>query len=227
MKHRKNFKLNYAIIGLGRFGSALAKELARSGAEIMVLDKDEEKVREMRELTENAFVVNGYDKRALSETGVQDCDVAVVCIGEKIDTSILMTLNLVELGVPKVIAKAASEEHGKILEKLGADVVFPERDMAVRLAHRLESAHTLDYIQLSEKVNITKMSLPDSAVDKTVQQVNLRGRFGLNIIAIERADRVVEYVRPDHTFRTGDILYLAGTREDFNRLAEWIESTGK
>ena len=83
MKHRKNFKLNYAIIGLGRFGAALAKELARSGAEIMVLDKDEEKVREMRELTENAFVVNGYDKRALSETGVQDCDVAVVCMVKK------------------------------------------------------------------------------------------------------------------------------------------------
>ena len=126
----KKDKQIYAIIGLGRFGYALAMELASSDAELLVLDKNEEKIREIREITDNALVVNGYDKKTLAETGVQNCDVAVVCIGEQMDISILMTLNLVSLGIPKVIAKATSSEHGEILAKLGAEVVYPERDMA-------------------------------------------------------------------------------------------------
>ena len=180
----KKDKQIYAIIGLGRFGYALAMELASSDAELLVLDKNEEKIREIREITDNALVVNGYDKKTLAETGVQNCDVAVVCIGEQMDISILMTLNLVSLGIPKVIAKATSLEHGEILAKLGAEVVYPERDMAIRLAHRLETAKMLDYIQLSSKVNISKLIVPDKMVGQTVQSVNLRGRFELNIIAI-------------------------------------------
>ena len=115
----------YGIVGLGRFGHALAMELAASGADLLVLDRDEEKVREIREYTENAYVVKSLDKKSLAETGIQNCDVAVVCIGEQMDTSILTTLNLVSLGVPTVISKATSVEHGEILEKLGAGVVYP------------------------------------------------------------------------------------------------------
>ena len=131
----KKEKNTYGIVGLGRFGYALAMELAASDADILVLDKDEEKVREMREYTESAYVMKTLDKKSLAETGIQNCDVAVVCIGEHMDTSILTTLNLVSLGIPVVIAKATSLEHGQILEKLGAEVVYPEHDMAVRLAH--------------------------------------------------------------------------------------------
>ena len=138
----------YGIIGLGRFGSALARELAESGADLIVLDQDEEKVREMRDLTENAFVVKNLDKKTLLETGIQNSSVAVVCIGEALDTSILATLNLVSFGIHTVISKATSAEHGEILEKLGADVVYPERDMAIRIAQRLENARTLDFVQL-------------------------------------------------------------------------------
>ena len=138
MFHRsKNDKMSYGIVGIGRFGSALATELAAAGADIVVIDSDEDKVREMRELTENAYVVANLEKKTLTETGIQNCDVAVVCIGERMDTSILTTLHLVSLGIPKVIAKASSAEHGVILEKLGAEVVYPERDMAIRLANRL------------------------------------------------------------------------------------------
>ena len=115
----KKDKPIYGIVGLGRFGTALALELAESGAELLVLDKNEEKVREMREITENAVVIHSLDKKSLAETGIQNCDVAVVCIGEQIDTSILTTLHLVALGIPTVIAKATSAEHGEILAKLG------------------------------------------------------------------------------------------------------------
>lgn len=219
-KKEKNI---YGIIGLGRFGYALAMELAASGADLMVLDSNEEKVRELREYTENAFVVSGLDKKTLEETGIQNCDVAVVCIGEHMDTSILTTLNLVSLGVPKVIAKAASTEHGEILEKLGAEVVYPERDMAIRLANRLEASRMLDFIQLSEKLNISKLLVPASAVEKTVLEVNLRGEFGINIIAIENTDALIDTIRPEYRFRKGDILFVSGSRDNLDRLSQWTD----
>ena len=203
----------FGIIGLGRFGSALAIELASAGTDLLVIDRDEEKVRELRDYTENAYVVKNLDKKALTETGVQNCDVAVVCIGEHMDTSILTTLNLVSLGIPTVIAKATSIEHGEILEKLGAEVVYPERDMAIRLAHRLEASKMLDYIQLSEKLNISKLIIPDRIVGKTVLSVNLRGEFGINIIAIENNGNLIETINPD----------ISGSKDSLDRLSAWTE----
>lgn len=219
----KKEKNTYGIVGLGRFGYALAMELAASDADILVLDKDEEKVREMREYTESAYVMKTLDKKSLAETGIQNCDVAVVCIGEHMDTSILTTLNLVSLGIPIVIAKATSLEHGQILEKLGAEVVYPEHDMAVRLAHRLETSKMLDFVQLSEQVNISKFLIPDKIAGKTVLEVDLRGKFGLNIIAIENSGTVIDTVSPDYEFRKGDILFVAGSNAGLNRLSEWAE----
>ena len=166
-------KMTYGIVGLGRFGFALANELAASGAELIVLDRNEDKVSEMREVTENAYVVKCLDKKTLEESGIQNCDVAVVCIGEQMDTSILTTLNLVSLGIPKVLAKATSIEHGIILEKLGAEVVYPERDMAIRLATRLETAKELDIIQLSEQINISKMQVPEQLHNKRLAALDL------------------------------------------------------
>ncbi len=216
----KKEKNMYGIIGLGRFGYALAMELAASGAELIALDRDEEKVRELREYTENAFVVKSLDKKTLLATGIQNCDIAVICIGEHLDTSILTTLNLVSIGVPHVIAKATSTEHGEILEKLGAEVVYPERDIAIRLAHRLEVSRVLDYIQLSEKLNISKLIVPESIIGKSVQEVNLRGRFGANIVAIENSGNVEETILPGYTFQAGDILFVAGSKDSLNRLGE-------
>ena len=182
-KKSKSDSKSYGIIGLGRFGSALAVELAKSGAEPLVIDGNEEKVREMREYTENAFVVSSFDKKTLSETGIQNCDVVVVCIGEKMDTSILTTLNVVSLGVPTVISKAASAEQGEILKKLGAEVVYPERDMAVRLAHKLETPNMLDFVQLSRKLNLLKLEVPRKIVGMTIMSADMRGRFGVNMNA--------------------------------------------
>ncbi len=221
-KAKKNDN-TYAVIGLGRFGYALTLELAAAGAELVVLDRDEEKIREIREYTENAFVVKNLEKKTLEETGVQNCDVAILCIGEHIDTSILTTLNLVELGIKNVIAKAKSYEHGKILEKLGAEVVYPERDMAIRLAHRLEASKVLDYIQLSEKLNISKLIVPNALIGKNVIEANLRQNFGVNIIAIENAGVVIDTVTPSYTFKEGDILFVSGSRDSLNKLSEITE----
>lgn len=219
-KHEKN---TFGIIGLGRFGMALASDLANTGEEIVVLDKSEEKVRTMREYTENAYVVPSLDKKTLSETGIHNCDVVVVCIGEQLDTSILTTLNLVSMGVKKVIAKANSIEHGEILQKLGAEIVFPEQDMALRLSSMLKSANVIDFVQLSEKINISKLNAPACIVGKTVIDVNFRGKFNLNIVAIENNGEVIEIVASDYTFKKDDILYLAGSRDGLSKLLDWFE----
>lgn len=220
-KNKKKEKLIYGIIGLGRFGTALASELAVSGADMIIIDKDEERVDFAKELTENAYIVKNLEKKTLTEVGMQNCDVVALCIGEQIDVSILTTLNLISMGIPKVIAKASSAEHGDILERLGAEVVYPERDMALRLAHRLETSQSLDFIQLSEKLNISKFVLPEQAIGKTVIEVNFRGKLGLNIIAIENNNEINESVRPDYVFQNGDILYLSGSKTGFARLSDW------
>lgn len=221
-KQKKDSR-TYGIIGLGRFGYALASELAEAGAELLVIDRDEEKVRELRDVTENAYVVKNLDKKSLLETGIKNCDVAVVCIGEQMGTSILTTLHLVSIGVPTVIAKANSVEHGEILERLGAEVVYPERDMAVRLALRLESSRILDFVQLSKKINITKVAVPDSMVGQSIKSLNLRSKLGVNIIAIENKESVMEDVRPEYELRQNDILYISGSEEGMLHLTDWIE----
>lgn len=222
-KKKKSAKLIYGIIGLGRFGTALATELFAAGADMIIIDKDEERVDFAKELTQNAYIVKNLEKKTLNDVGLHNCDIVIICIGEQIDISILTTLHLISLGVPKVIAKASSEDHGDILEKLGAEVVYPERDMALRLAHRLETSQSLDFIQLSEKLNISKFIVPEKAEGKTVVEVNFRGKFGLNIIAIENGDTVNESVRPDYTFKSGDILYLSGSKAGFAKLSEWAK----
>ena len=218
---RKKNTTAYGIVGLGRFGEALARELAKSGAELLVIDRDEERVREMRELTENALVVNTLDKKTLAETGIQNCDIAIVCIGEHMESSILTTLNLVSLGIPSVISKATSPEHGEILTRLGAEVVYPERDMAERLANRLVNNSVLDFIQLSEKINISKLLTPDALIGRTVQEVGLRSNFNLNIIAIQNGADVLEHVVPTYRFQPGDILIVSGNKEGIQRFSEW------
>lgn len=220
-KKSKNNKMTYGIVGLGRFGTALALDLAESGSEIIAIDSNEEKVREIREVTENAFIVNNLEKKTLIETGIQNCDVAIVCIGEHMDSSILTTLNLVSLGIPKVIAKAMSAEHGVILEKLGAEIVFPERDMAIRLASRLETERMLDFVQLSERINVSKMVVTDKFIGKSVEDINLRKHFGLNIIAIENNDSVNDIITPDYKFKQNDILFLSGSKDGILELSVW------
>ena len=217
----KSEKMTYGIIGLGRFGYALAVELASSGSELIVLDSDEEKIREIRDVTENAYVVKSLDKKTLSESGIKNCDVAIVCTGEHMDYSILTTLNLVSMGIPRVISKATSEEQGIILEKLGAEVVYPERDMAIRLANRLETTRALDFIQLSEKINISKIAAPEKIVGKTVLEINFR-QFGLNIIAIENNGAVIDIINPDYVFFKNDILFLSGSKEGIFKVNEWV-----
>ena len=136
---------SYGVIGLGRFGTALVKTLAAAGKEVIAVDKDEAKVKAVRGYTDYAFVIDELNETSLKETGMQNCGTVTICIGEQIDISILTTMLVTKLGVPHVISKAASEVHGEVLKRLGAEVVYPEADMAVRIGKRLISGNLLDY----------------------------------------------------------------------------------
>ena len=220
MARKQAEELSYGIIGLGRFGSALASTLAEAGKEIMVLDCNEGKVRQIRNFTEHAYVVKDLQKETLRETGIQNCDVVVVCIGDKVDVSILTTLNVINLGVPQVVAKANSPEQGEILEKIGAQVVYPEKDMALRLAKRLISKRVFNLFELDHNIDISEFKLTSRLAGQTVLEAQLRNRYGVNIIAISRGGWLTTDITPDYTLAEGDTLVVIGERDKIKRLED-------
>lgn len=207
----------FGVIGLGRFGFALATTLADLGKEVMVLDNNENKVKAIQERVEHALVVPHLDKASLEEAGIQNCETVIVCIGEHIEVSILTVLNVIELGVPRVIAKAISAEHGKVLQKIGAEVVYPERDRAIRLANTLATSRALDHIDLSDQFSIWEIKLTKNFKGKTVLDVNFRKRFGLNIIAIVRNGETIVEITPEIVLNEDDIVVVVGKKDNINK----------
>ena len=217
MSRKSKEPATYAIIGVGRFGSALATTLALAGHQIIICDRDPERVKELRDLTPYAFVVEHITKEALDEIGVRNCEVGIVCIGNAIESSILATLHLINLGVPRIIAKATTREQGQILEKLGAEVVYPEHDMGIRLGKRLLSNHLIDFFSLNDDTEIYEMMVPDKLVGKTIIETDLRARYGLNIIAIEHGDQTITNIDPEYVFEFGDGIVVMGRIESIER----------
>ena len=223
MKNKKKWEL-YGIIGLGTFGFSLAKSLAEAGREVLVVDSDERKIREATAFTDSAFVVSVLSGENLQEVGVQNCDIVVVCIGEKIDTSILTTLTVLQLGVKRVISKATSEEQGCVLEKIGAEVVYPERDMAFREAKKLLAPRVLEYISLDEETDISEIELTKMADGVNVRDFDLRRRFGLNIIAVRRDEGLTTEIVPQMILNMGDVLAVIGKQENIRNFEEYLGS---
>lgn len=216
--------IEYGIIGLGRFGFSLATTLAEAKKEILVLDSSENKIKQIRHLTDNAFVVGDLTKEVLEESGIQNCETVIICIGEKVDVSILTTLNVISMGVPRVIAKAISFEQGKILEKIGAEVIYPERDMAVRLANRLLSSRVMDYIALSDDLTITEFKLTSKLTGQTVKQAGIRNKYKLNIIALMHENQTTTDITPELVLNENDILVVVGNKENINKFESYLSS---
>lgn len=201
------------IIGLGRFGYSLAIELASKGKSIICIDKDEKKVKEMLEYTDYAYVSEDLTKETLEELGFKECETIVVCIGEKVDASILTTLNAISLGVKKVIAKAGNEEQGQVLERLGAEVIYPDKDSADRLAKKILSNNILDFISLNENIEIVEITIPKRYVGIKLADTDIRKRFNLNVIAIERDENIDINVSPSHVFEEKDVIVVVGNTD--------------
>lgn len=221
-KRRNKDACLYAVIGLGRFGSALAEELASKGEEVMVIDRDREKIDAALRYTDNAFVVGELNADNLRETGIEDADVAVICIGEKLDVSILATMTVLKLGVKRVISKAKSKEQGEILSMLGAEVVYPEHDMAIRLAGKLVAPHILEYLSLGSGVDIMEIGLTEKVNGRSVIELNLRRNYGLNIIAVRHDGGITTDILPTTQLFADDTITVIGKTVDIRRFEEYL-----
>lgn len=216
--------IEFGIIGLGRFGFSLASSLAEAKKEVLVLDSSENKIRQIRHLTDNALVVSDLSKETLMQAGIHHCGTVIVCIGEQVDVSILTTLNVISMGVPRVIAKAISPEQGQILEKIGAEVVYPEHDMAMRLSSRLVSSRVMDYITLNDDVRITELRLTSKISGQTVLQASVRKKFKLNIIALEQNKKTITEITPELVLKEDDIVVVIGSKEGIKKFETYLTS---
>lgn len=219
---KKSSSASYGVIGLGRFGTALAVTLANSGREVIVVDRDEGKIKEMRQYTDYAFVSENLSIETLREVGIQNCDVVIVCIGEKVDVSILTTMCVIELGVSHVIAKAISPEQGAVLNKIGAQVVYPERDMALRLGKKLVSNNFLDYVSLDNSIEIRQIQISEKIAGHSIEEIQIRRKYGLNIIAIENGNETTIEVKPDYRFKGSDIIVVIGKADNIDEFENAI-----
>jgi trk system potassium uptake protein TrkA len=210
----------FGVIGLGRFGYHVARTLAQGGAEVIACDVDEEKVREVSEYVSLAYVLDATDAKALKESGIANVDTAVVSIGENIEASILIVVQLKELGVKEVVAKAITPLHGKVLEKLGVDrVVYPEKEMAIRVAHSLLVGEFIEEIPIGEKHSLFELKAFDFMLGKTLRELDVRRRFGVSVLAIKRGENLIVNPVGDEKVLPGDILVVLGTTEQLSSMA--------
>ena len=202
---------SYIVIGLGRFGSEVARSLCRQGCEVLALDEKSDLVQQISSDVTHAAVADARDKEVLRALGVREFDCAIIAIGDSLSDSILATMNVKELGVPLVICKAHDETHRQVLLKLGADrVVIPEKEQAVRLAKGLSSRSALDYIELSDECGIIELPAPKAWIGKCLRELNVRAKLGINILAIRSGNRLNVTPAPDRPIRDSDILVVMG-----------------
>ncbi|WP_054026877.1 potassium channel family protein [Bacillus sp. FJAT-28004] len=207
-------KKQFVIIGLGRFGSSLGRELIQLGHEVLGIDKDEEAVQDMSGILTYAVSADCTDEETLRSLGVRNFDCGVVAIGDDIQSSILTTILLKDLDVKQVVAKAMTELHGRVLEKIGVDrVVYPERDMGIRVAHQLVSPNLLDYIELSKEYTIAELAVPQCLDGKSLHDLNPRARFGCSIVAINKPNGIIIAPTATDVLSLRDVMVIIGTNE--------------
>lgn len=212
----------YIVVGLGRFGRAIAETLCEAGEEVLGVDMDMDLVEDMRDRITQAVQMDAMDRDALTALGVKDFDVAFVTMGSDIRASGTITLMLKELGVKRVIAKAHDDFHGRMLEKLGADkVLFPERDMGRRIAHNLVSGNIIDFLELSPDYSMAEVHPMREWVGRPLRELALRSSVGINIIAIKSGDIVDPMPQPETVIREDDKLLVVAREETLSRMDRW------
>ena len=215
------------VIGLGNFGGTLARALSEKECDVIVVDRDRDKVQDIKDKVTHAIVADAADKGTLEELNVKNADVIVVSMGDCIEASVLTTLFLKELGAKRVLAKANSEDHGKVLRAVGAhDIMVPERDEALRLASSLISPNVLDFIELSGDHSIVEFEAPKSFCAKTLKELGLRSKYGIQILAVNNplSEKPLSLPDADYRVRPDDVFFIMGENK---KLARFQNERGK
>lgn len=211
----------FVIFGVGEFGTNVAKTLANSGATIMVVDKDEKQLEIIAEFVTHSVCADATNPEAMKQLGIRNYDGAIVGIGHNLETSVLITMQLKEMGVPFIMVKASTDIEGRILAKVGADkVIFPDREMGIRIANEIMNGNYFEAIEVSEEYSIVDIAVPKSWVGKTLQEANIRSRYGVNVIGIRGLEET-NINPPAHlTLAEEDILIILGHNTDIQELRE-------
>lgn len=219
MERKKEVK-QYIVIGCGRFGASVATTMHLLGHQVMAIDKGEEIIQNIADKVTHAAIVDVTDEQALRSLGVGNFDVAIVAIGSDIRASIMATLIAKEMGVGQIVCKAKDELQAKVLYKIGADrVVFPERDMGVRVAHNLVSDNILDHIELDPEYSIVEVVTPNSWVGKTLVELDLRAKYEITVLAVKTGKNINVTPSPDEELKSGSILVIIGQNSNISNIA--------
>jgi len=221
MKNRERF----AVIGLGHFGAYVVRTLYESGKEVTAIDLNAEAVRDVASYSTEAVVADATDRQALEDLGIADVDAAIVSLGERLDVITLAALHLKEMGIPHLAVKALSEEHGRILHAIGVDeIIHPEKDSAIRLAHRLMRHDLIDLLPVLPGYSIAEMRTPPEFVGRTLRDLALRNRLNVQLVAIQHTDGAKTKIniipKADDVLKESDLLILLGADEDLDRIRE-------
>ncbi|MGE5496307.1 MAG: potassium channel family protein [Burkholderiales bacterium] len=213
-------KKQFVVIGMGHFGQAVAKSLSRLGEEVLAVDIDEERINDVAPYVTHAVQADATDEKALAALGIRNFDVAVVTMSTDIEASIFITMLCKEMGVNFVVAKAQSELHGKMLHKTGADkVIYPERDMGLRVAHNLAAANILDYIELTGDIRVVEIFAVEEWTDKSLMELDFRRKYSVNVIAIKKADGTMNTLpKGVDVIEKGDLLIVIGDQESIEKM---------
>ncbi|PXV91725.1 trk system potassium uptake protein TrkA [Lachnotalea glycerini] len=211
----------FAVFGLGEFGKSVALTLAKNGCEVLVVDNDSEKIKEIADSVTYAVTADVTDYNVLKSLGIRNLDGVIVAIAESLESSVMATIFAKELGVPYVLAKAYTEVHATVLKKVGADAIaFPEKEMGTRIAKNLVSGNFADFIELSSKFSMVEMKVPESWEGKTLREINPRDKLGVNVIAVKLDEDVNVNPNPDSPFMTNQTLIIVGDNTMLERLCK-------
>lgn len=215
----KNKDKQYIVIGCGRFGSALAIKMCELGNEVMVVDRDRDTIQDIADKVTHTAILDVTDENDLKGIGLGNFDVAIVAISSDLKASIIATVMAKEMGVPKIVCKAKDELEAKVLYKIGADkVIFPERDMGIRLAYNLVSENVLDQINLDPEYSIMEIVTPDQWVNKTIIELNLRAEYDINVLAVKTQSGIKVMPSPNYKMKADNILIIMGNTENINKI---------
>jgi len=213
--------VKFGVIGLGNFGSTVAKALFEAGHDVVVLDRDRDRVQAMQRYATQAVIADATQKEILEELALDKMDAVIVSLGKDLSASVLVTLYLRDLKVKKIVVKIASEDHGRVLDRVGAtEIIFPEKDMALRLAQSLISPNILDYLPLSPEYSLLELAPPKEFIGKSLAELRLRSRFGVNVLAVRQIipERMVINPSADFVIKDSDVLVVLGKREDLDKI---------